>query len=358
MHSNLMEVDNSENSKETRATERSSPTVDVYFCIPTDEEIEKLYKDNLLLSKQNKINLVKKVVDNIPNDYHDPFQRHACPLTDSFNEIENTPKEVEDQIKYLILKNYEEHKIKVEYLRENYKELYYEWLENRKLNKKPNINLEDPDFTPSSNQQPLQREISDYQHLLNDESITRSNRRRGSVTSSVNLIKTLKPSEEGDSKNLQNVVFRRRIVSDAVKTEAEFQAVLELLSGNNNNTNSNVSLDNENVYAVEPDLELSPLKIDMLMFVNHNDQVHDFKADFCKHNQKVFSSWSDEEREVFFKNFLIYGKDFYKIASYLPNKSVSACVHYYYREKNRLGLSHIARKSLKQRKRILRNRYL
>lgn len=52
-----------------------------------------------------------------------------------------------------------------------------------------------------------------------------------------------------------------------------------------------------------------------------------------------FKIWSDAEQRTFIQKFLIYSKSFHKIAAYLPFKSTSDCVRFYYKNKRKLQLN-------------------
>lgn len=325
--------------------ESKGGNIEVCSCLITDEEIEEAYRQNSKVAKRNESKIKQKVIT-VVNESEDRFSLPGYTFLRNEHFIEpktSTSEDVDAQIGRLIAQNYEEEKIKIEQIQREYEKVYHEWQARRIV--KPNCNtiqLSPDDDTFSS-------------HYIVDAS---SKEIRGITTTPSMTPNTVGSTTDG-KRRFQNIVFRRRVASDAVKTEAEFQAVLELLSGDNGSTaksNDEVLPDKDSLIAIEPDIAIFPNDLELLKFANFNDRVVNFKADFLKHNEKMFSIWSVEEREIFYKNFLIYAKDFHKIASCLPHKSVNACVHYYYREKQRLNLSSIARKSLKQRKRILRSR--
>jgi len=53
---------------------------------------------------------------------------------------------------------------------------------------------------------------------------------------------------------------------------------------------------------------------------------------------RLWTPWHPEEEIVFVKAFVKYPKDFERIASFLPDKTVKDCIWYYYTQKNRLDL--------------------
>lgn len=312
-----------ESKTDSNLLEDCANMIVVSCCVPTNREIEDIYKENARLARDTKTNLLGKVLreENIGQN-SDSIGR--CPFL--CTGVDHPPKGVVDNIKAIIREEYEKEVILIQALKRRYERLYYEWIDKKdrcyKSKLKKNSSKESPVIKPAQ-----------------------FNGNLGAL----NAIAEAPVSKE--DRRLQNLGFRRGIASDTVKTEAEFQAVLELLSGNNQELTSN-----DDRLATEPDLVINPNELDILRYVDFNCYIPDFSKDFDKYDEKMFFTWTDEEREAFYRHFLIYGKDFYKIASYLPNKTVNACVHYYYREKIRLGLSRIVRKSLKQRRRILRKR--
>ncbi|KAI3520108.1 hypothetical protein L1887_09332 [Cichorium endivia] len=47
--------------------------------------------------------------------------------------------------------------------------------------------------------------------------------------------------------------------------------------------------------------------------------------------RSLVNFWTSEEKETFLENFSLFGKDFRKIASFLPRKTVADCVEFYYK---------------------------
>lgn len=85
--------------------------------------------------------------------------------------------------------------------------------------------------------------------------------------------------------------------------------------------------------AVLPD-QIIDEGIRRFKFINHNGYIADPKDD--EKRRKAQNPWTNEEKAVFRKRFLKYGKNFRRIASHLPRKSHNECVAYYYLSKHSL----------------------
>lgn len=72
------------------------------------------------------------------------------------------------------------------------------------------------------------------------------------------------------------------------------------------------------------------------MFVDNNGLVDDPLE--LERQAKWKNMWTDEEKEIFLKKFLMFPKNFSKIASYLDQKSTQDVVLYYYANKRTLDL--------------------
>ncbi|KMS64924.1 hypothetical protein BVRB_041240 [Beta vulgaris subsp. vulgaris] len=60
--------------------------------------------------------------------------------------------------------------------------------------------------------------------------------------------------------------------------------------------------------------------------------------------RKLINPWSDQEKAVFRKKFSKFPKNFVKIATFLPNKSVGDCVAYYYSSKTFVNYKALVKK--------------
>jgi hypothetical protein len=68
------------------------------------------------------------------------------------------------------------------------------------------------------------------------------------------------------------------------------------------------------------------------VFNNQNGLIEDMKEE--ERRRKSMTVWTDEEKEIFKKRYSKHPKNFKKILSYLPNKSLGDCITYYYVSKH------------------------
>ena len=47
--------------------------------------------------------------------------------------------------------------------------------------------------------------------------------------------------------------------------------------------------------------------------------------------ERLVSPWTAEEQRLFAEKFLLYNKDFRRIATFLRNRTVADCIVYYYK---------------------------
>ncbi|OAQ35994.1 hypothetical protein K457DRAFT_65268, partial [Linnemannia elongata AG-77] len=76
---------------------------------------------------------------------------------------------------------------------------------------------------------------------------------------------------------------------------------------------------------------LDPTIRDKVRYLDRNHLVTD-PATYYRLGP-VTDTWTEEERQIFIKRYLIYPKQFGKIAAGLEEKTASQCVLFYYREK-------------------------
>ena len=69
-----------------------------------------------------------------------------------------------------------------------------------------------------------------------------------------------------------------------------------------------------------------------------------------EHDNLLRNPWSNTEKIIFLAKFLEYPKEFWKIATYLTNKTTNDCIAFYYRIKKRIDL-----KALLKKQSVLRN---
>jgi hypothetical protein len=72
------------------------------------------------------------------------------------------------------------------------------------------------------------------------------------------------------------------------------------------------------------------------VYINKNGFVEDPLA--AERERKQLNPWTDEERAIFVKKFVIYPKNFSKIATFLENKSTADVIGFYYTNKKTLDL--------------------
>ena len=71
-----------------------------------------------------------------------------------------------------------------------------------------------------------------------------------------------------------------------------------------------------------------------------------------EHENLLRNPWSNSEKIIFLAKFLEYPKEFWKIATYLANKTTNDCISFYYRIKKRIDL-----KALLKKQTVLRTAY-
>jgi len=100
-----------------------------------------------------------------------------------------------------------------------------------------------------------------------------------------------------------------------------------------------------------PDVPMShfvnQLDSDCLLF--DQMQIHDPIASHIQFKERL--TWSEEEKSIFVSRFLVNPKEFERIASYLPNKSVKDVIEFYYLSKTDLDLLSVDEKPNKRIKR-------
>ena len=71
-----------------------------------------------------------------------------------------------------------------------------------------------------------------------------------------------------------------------------------------------------------------------------------------EHVNLIRNPWSNTEKIIYLAKFLEYPKEFWKIATYLTNKTTNDCISFYYRIKKRIDL-----KALLKKQTVLRTAY-
>ncbi|KAJ1920660.1 DNA-binding protein snt1 [Mycoemilia scoparia] len=181
--------------------------------------------------------------------------------------------------------------------------------------------------------------------------------------------------------------------SDAVRSEAELIEVIQRLQYDELR---NPDIRSRRTTATIPDMVLDPQEREALRFVNDNHKVEDpltfyhvrvpqappnhqsrsaliYKIKSRRNSKEsrglspelelpdfgpVFSNngdtdhiWTCDEKDIFVREYLLYPKQFEKIAMSLPHKSARDCVLFYYRNKKPLGLKFLLQKQARKARR-------
>lgn len=92
-----------------------------------------------------------------------------------------------------------------------------------------------------------------------------------------------------------------------------------------------------------PDMILSDRERRARFFDNRNGFIEDPKE--AERLRKLVNPWTDKEKAIFAKKYVRMPKNFRKIASYLPNKSVNECVAFFYSSKMTVNYKQLAKQS-------------
>lgn len=76
-------------------------------------------------------------------------------------------------------------------------------------------------------------------------------------------------------------------------------------------------------------------------FLNDNGLVEE--AHEAQIERSLINPWTEEEIRIFIQRFLMYPKNFVKIATYLENKTTADVIEFYFRQKHRLRLRELLR---------------
>ncbi|KAJ1948423.1 DNA-binding protein snt1, partial [Linderina macrospora] len=169
---------------------------------------------------------------------------------------------------------------------------------------------------------------------------------------------TLAPAHEGGGR--ADDLF----TSDAVHSEAELQAIIERLQYDDAR---NPDFRSQRTAAIIPDMVVDEKERAMLRFDNCSHKVEDpiafyhvrmpepGSSDYRRvaygNNADADHYWTQAEVSAFVAAYLAHPKQFGKIASYIPHKSMNDCVLFYYRNKKPLRLKALEAKSSKRARR-------
>lgn len=127
----------------------------------------------------------------------------------------------------------------------------------------------------------------------------------------------------------------RRERSDAVRSEAEFDRILNELREEDGR--------DPNFKYLKTIATIPPMIVDPRQpkFIDNNGLVKD--PLYFEKEKKLSIVWTEEEKDIFLKKFILYQKNFSKIASFLENKTTENVILYYYMNKKTLDLKRILR---------------
>lgn len=123
---------------------------------------------------------------------------------------------------------------------------------------------------------------------------------------------------------------RTTAITDAVRSDLEMEQIIASLESNDAMDPNYLSMRNA---ATIPDMiSVTHGKVDYL-FDDTNHLVED-PAEYYAPDTGI-DDWTDEEKRIFIDKFAQYPKQFGIIAEYIPHKTSSQCVAYYYLHKKR-----------------------
>ncbi|KAK9768812.1 DNA-binding protein snt1 [Basidiobolus ranarum] len=137
--------------------------------------------------------------------------------------------------------------------------------------------------------------------------------------------------------------------SDTVRSEAE---LLEIIQSLENEDLRNPSVRCLRTVATIPPMVLDPCKRELTKYDNRNNLIENPYIHY--HCGGSGDKWTKEERDIFVKKYLLYPKQFGKIATFLKNKNARQCVLYYYREKKSIDFKGLIAGRGKKRRQLAR----
>ena len=121
---------------------------------------------------------------------------------------------------------------------------------------------------------------------------------------------------------------------DAVRSEAEMEAIIAQITESEMN---DPNLRAARTVVSEPDMALHADELPShCAYQDQNGLITDPMEFYEIH--KVPEVWTEDETATFVRRFVLFPKNFGKIAASLPNRSVRQCVQFYYRMKKTLNL--------------------
>ncbi|ORX89256.1 hypothetical protein K493DRAFT_358417 [Basidiobolus meristosporus CBS 931.73] len=137
--------------------------------------------------------------------------------------------------------------------------------------------------------------------------------------------------------------------ADAVRSEAELMEIIQYLE---HEDLRNPDVRSVRTAATIPPMILDPNKRELAKYDNRNNLVEDPYNYY--HCDTSVDHWTNEEREIFIKKYLLYPKQFGKIASFLKHKNPQQCVLFYYREKKSIDFKGLISGRGKKRRQLVR----
>lgn len=128
---------------------------------------------------------------------------------------------------------------------------------------------------------------------------------------------------------------RSRSRSGAARSEVEFNQIMQQL---NETERYDPNLRYLKTTVEVPDM-IANDQAKQRSFVDSNRFTENCAEDY--RNYLLVNPWSNSECDVFLKKYLLYPKQFGKIATFLPNKSIEEVIRYYYKNKHRLNLKEL-----------------
>ncbi|KAJ3313205.1 nuclear receptor co-repressor 1 [Boothiomyces sp. JEL0838] len=191
-------------------------------------------------------------------------------------------------------------------------------------------------------QEELQEQFSSYKDIwLKKVKKLESKREKASSTPTAPSATLANNEDSLQSASGTRSTRRTGFRSDVVRSEEEWQNALSFLG---------IVPDESKLSIAERCAKDVPMITDpeirrQMSFHNTNNLVQDPERDLAAFNSLMDYKWSENDRSVFKANLIKYGKDFYKIAGCLEQKSTQDCVQYYYREKINLRFKNLLRRS-------------
>jgi len=145
-----------------------------------------------------------------------------------------------------------------------------------------------------------------------------------------------------NSRRASSSINNNSNANDVVRSEAEYNQIIHQLSQE--------AAQNPQTKYFKTLVKIPSQIIDKHdpKYIDKNGLVQDPMALY--EEQKLKNPWTEQEKDIFLKQFINYQKNFGKIATYLPKKSTQDVVLYYYLNKRTLDLKKILKEIQLKRK--------